>query len=34
MIKRDTIHLNPRRAMSYNKPFTFFITERETGKSS
>ena len=34
MIKRDNIHLNGRRLDSYNKPFNFFITERETGKST
>lgn len=34
MIKRDNIHLDGRRLDSYNKPFNFFITERETGKST
>ena len=34
MIKHDNIHLDGRRLDSYNKPFNFFITERETGKSS
>lgn len=34
MIKHDNIHLNGRRLDSYNKPFNFFITERETGKST
>lgn len=33
-IKKDNIHLNGRRLDSYNKPFNFFITERETGKST
>lgn len=33
-IKRDNIHLDGRRLDSYNKPFNFFITERETGKST
>lgn len=34
MIKHDNIHLDGRRLDSYNKPFNFFITERETGKST
>lgn len=34
MIKKDNIHLDGRRLDSYNKPFNFFITERETGKST
>lgn len=34
MIKHDNIHLDGRRLDSYDKPFNFFITERETGKSS
>ena len=33
-IKKDGIHLQRRKTDSYNKPFNFYITERETGKST